>query len=88
MRVKDYNHHHLCPKSRGGTWQPDNIVLLEIRTHNALHACFENDLPHEQLFRILLLNKTALREKFHDQVMDVIENGIGYAYKDGVLRPK
>ena len=42
------NRHHLIPKSRGGGGG-DNIIVIDVRWHAALHMVFGSALPREYL---------------------------------------
>lgn len=58
--------------------------------HQALHRMFWNDLPHEQLIKLLGINRTSLvREVLNDitsAIYDNLERWNDYFYKDWVWR--
>lgn len=88
MKDKQESRHHLYPRSRWWTWESDNIILIDVKTHQAFHTCFDNDTPVEQLQRLLYFNRTALQQEYYERVMKAIGEDDKYIYKDWVLRPK
>ena len=46
-RGQFYDKHHIIPKSRGGTNDPDNILIVSREKHEAFHKLFQNRLPDE-----------------------------------------
>lgn len=47
-----YNHHHLRPRSQGGSLTKENLCYLKVKKHNALHKLFFNLNP-EQIVKFL-----------------------------------
>ncbi len=41
-RMGRNNHHHIIPKSRKGTNAAFNLIVMDIRRHNAFHLLFQN----------------------------------------------
>lgn len=39
--------HHLIAKSKGGTYNKNNIIMLPRNIHDSVHLLFSNDLPLE-----------------------------------------
>lgn len=56
-----FTQHHIIPRSRGGTNDTQNLVLIREHRHRALHTLFEHALPHEQLIDIVSLSDTTLK---------------------------
>jgi len=46
-RKRTRNTHHIYPRSRGGGNQPENLVEIDRRLHDAYHAVFANRTPRE-----------------------------------------
>ena len=42
VRYRHRNKHHLIPKSRGGTDDPSNLLLINIEKHICWHKIFGN----------------------------------------------
>ena len=41
-RSHRFNRHHILNKCRGGTWSPQNILVLDTERHSAWHFLFQN----------------------------------------------
>ena len=41
--------HHICPRSKNGTNEPSNIVMIKQHWHRKYHTLFGNKTPHEIL---------------------------------------
>ena len=39
--------HHIIPRSRGGTFNLENIARVDIKKHQAYHTIFDNRTPTE-----------------------------------------
>jgi len=47
------NRHHIVNKCRGGTWTPENILIMDTRRHAAWHFLFQN-MSFEEVANLLL----------------------------------
>lgn len=86
---KNYrDRHHIVPVSR--RWaisNPENIIRLKRKYHEAFHHVFGNMRPDEQLAVIIDISASALTQNFRDNVTALINNDPDYIYKDGILVP-
>lgn len=41
-RSGKFNRHHIKNKCRGGTWAPENILVMDTLRHAAWHLLFQN----------------------------------------------
>jgi hypothetical protein len=62
-RCGKFNRHHIKNKCRGGTWAPQNILIMDIQRHNAWHFLFRN-MSFEEV--IELLKRTLELQKFKE----------------------
>lgn len=46
-KLKKKNRHHATPKSRGGSYNLENIARIRERDHNHYHVLFSNLTPQE-----------------------------------------
>jgi hypothetical protein len=46
---KIFNKHHIVPQSRGGARTGENVIMLELDYHDAIHKVFSNDIFPEQI---------------------------------------
>jgi hypothetical protein len=46
-KVKRFDHHHIVPSSRGGSYDPENLAKVEKRRHAVYHMLFVNRTPNE-----------------------------------------
>ena len=54
--------HHIIPKSKSGTNNPDNLLEMRDNAHRALHILFSNDTPVEQYVTLTQLNWNVLQD--------------------------
>ena len=81
------NKHHLMPKSRGWKDNINNIKRLKVNFHNALHIIFNNDTPTEQLLDLLDLNSQILKDRFKEELFDVIKaKRVEDIYKNWIIK--
>lgn len=78
--------HHVVPRSRNGSNDPDNILKLRKNIHTAFHIIFHNDTPDEQLIRLLSMNSSVLRWEYKQQIRDIINNWEKDCYKHWILK--
>lgn len=76
----DSNIHHLYPQSRGGNDVDDNKKKLYIRFHEHFHSIFWNLTPTEQLLKLLLINKSAFRDEFSEELYEILNISDKYYY--------
>lgn len=89
MAGNQLTRHHIVPRSKGWSWEKENIKRLKTKTHEALHILFSNDTPQEQIQRLIQLNYTALTREFVSDINRILQiNDDEYYYKNGVLVPK
>lgn len=62
--------HHLIAKSKGWSNHYNNLIRLKEPVHQAIHTLFWNELPHQQIGKILDINENALNRDF---VLDIEE---------------
>lgn len=62
-RRKGRNHHHLRPRSRGGTDRNSNLLLIHIDRHEFWHRVFGNRTLDEV---IALLHRAKRMKGYHD----------------------
>ncbi len=74
MKIKEYDTHHILPRSKYGTNTKDNIISLDMRKHRALHMLFDNRTPREQLERIIDLSSTALTDEVQSDIIKILIN--------------
>lgn len=60
-KEKTYSEHHILPKSRGGSSDENNIMVLRDTTHSAIHTLFANQMIGEQLISTVWLSAKALK---------------------------
>ena len=89
---KGLNEHHKIPKSRKhegfDVQAEENREILLVDFHSAIHRVFANDLPHEQIERLIELNRSVFREEFLDEIEAVLEKAYEDMYADEVLKVK
>ena len=78
---KTIDKHHLCPSSRWWSNRAENLIKLDKRIHTALHLLFQNKLPHEQLLKLIEINKLVLTDTFIARIEGVCKNNRDI-YKD------
>jgi hypothetical protein len=88
MALKEFDTHHIMPRSKGGSNDEKNLVRLTRRQHINLHGVFMNMTPVEQIIRILDISSTALREEFKEDVAKILSLEPEFIYENGVLKPK
>lgn len=59
------NGHHLIPKSRGGQKIQSNILLIDIKRHNAWHALWGNRTLDEVIELLLRVKHAKESQKFN-----------------------
>ena len=57
------NKHHLTPRSRGGSDQDWNLLLIKIERHNELHRIFGNMTLEEIIQLLTRLARMKQRQK-------------------------
>ena len=65
--------HHRLPRSRGGSDDPENIVMLDKSFHRAWHHCFAN-LTIEEVHRFIDIVMSSGEEWHHSHLSWFIEN--------------
>jgi len=89
MAIKEYDTHHILPRSKYGTNNKDNLIRLDMRKHRALHMLFDNRDPREQLERIIYLASTALTEDVKSDMIKILDiRDYSYWYKPKVYKFK
>lgn len=84
-----FNRHHLLARQIGGTNHEDNIKIMEVVKHRALHVLYGNLPPVQQLQQSVGINSTALSDDFRYEVWKLLDTwakeGRG-AYNPKVLK--
>lgn len=86
MHKHKLTRHHIVPKSRNWSNEPQNILKIKRNMHTAFHMLFENDTPDEQLIRLLSLNSKVLRWEYKHQIKEIIENWWNDCYVNWVFK--
>jgi len=80
-----HSNHHLAPQSRDGSDNCINIRRIQHNIHVALHQLFENDLPHEQIARVVAFNSQCLTDDFKVRINEALKDAYTdseYVYKN------
>lgn len=77
---KEYNRHHLIPRSKWGLTNGNNILNTEVKEHARWHTWCGNDTPVEALCRVLLWNEKVWSDNFKADLMDVLDNYLNNYY--------
>jgi len=81
------NRHHIVPRSKWWSDINNNILIMDIRRHNALHMLFDNATPIEQIDKILKLSTTALTEEVKSDIIKILNiNDLEYFYNKGIIK--
>ncbi len=89
MAIKEYDTHHILPRSKYGSNSKDNLISLDMRKHRALHMLFDNKDPREQLERIIDLASTALTDEVKSDIIKVLDiRDYAYWYKPKIYKFK
>ena len=80
------NIHHIVASSIGGSNKPCNKIALDKRVHTALHTLFQNQSPVEQMRSLLMINISALKDEFVEDLLEVLE--CEKPYKCNAVRDK
>lgn len=62
-RASRKNRHHIKAKSRGGSYQPSNLILLDENRHAAFHLLFGNRDFEEAAYALLRAHRIKKGEK-------------------------
>jgi len=82
-----HNTHHILPRSKNGSNRANNLVRLDIRTHNSLHLLFQNKTPVEQIERILDIATTALTDEVKSDIIKILSiKDLDYWYNKWVCK--
>ena len=77
--------HHLVPQSREGSDRFVNLKRVKHTVHVALHQLFENDMPHEQIARVVAFNSQCLTDDFKVRINEALKDAYTdseYVYKN------
>jgi hypothetical protein len=90
MKHHYFDEHHIVPKSRNGTNDPDNKKMAEYNLHHNFHTVFGNLAPHEQIVELLKWNSQALEKPPIECIMDLISEAMrkDVFYLQSVIRNK
>lgn len=53
MKDNKITRHHICPRSRGGTSEKDNLTAVTHYEHDLYHRIFSNKTPTEILHYLI-----------------------------------
>lgn len=73
--------HHICCSSRGGSEHEDNKIDLPEKEHDALHVIGANNLPHEIIFHLLSISRTALNDDFVRRMCELLSEPLQNIYQ-------
>lgn len=65
--------HHIVPRSRNGSNNDENLVMLKETTHRAIHTLYANKLIAEQLITTLDLSEQAMRPEVRERLLEVLQ---------------
>jgi hypothetical protein len=78
--------HHIVPRSRNGSNNDENLVMLKETTHRAIHTLYANKLIAEQLITTLDLSEQAMRPEVRERLLEVLQeheaDDLDFWYKD------
>lgn len=75
------NNHHCVPTSRNGSKDcPANIIRIQKKVHDRIHALFGNQTPIEQIETVVSMNIRCLRREFVSKILKLLEEE-GLPYK-------
>ena len=84
--MNELTNHHLIPKSKNWSSNPENIIRLKDNVHSSFHLVFSNDTPNEQLIRLLTINSSVLRWEYRKEIMKIIEEWGNDSYNKKALK--
>jgi len=64
--------HHVIAKSRGGSYDKDNMFLVERIPHDHIHSLFGNNLPLEIIRSILSRYQRTLDPQVHREISETL----------------
>ena len=67
------NKHHLLARSRCWSDEPENLVVIDEKLHQAIHKVFWIKTPAEQIRQIIENNFSILQGDFIQDIMNVLE---------------
>lgn len=73
--------HHIVPSSRGGSEHEDNKIDLPEKEHDAYHIIGANNMPHEVIFHILSISRSALSDSFMEQMTALLSQPLKDIYQ-------
>ena len=81
-KEENYSIHHILPKSRLGSGEKNNLIMLKDTTHRAIHTLFQNQMIAEQLITTVNINSKALREDVKQWLLETLNSrDIGDPYE-------
>lgn len=88
MSKEYFDRHHIIPihpldEDRGVKWisTPNNIVILQRNTHEAIHTLFKNTPPITQIVKLLDMYENCFDEKFYNEMIRFIQSYVNNWYK-------
>lgn len=87
MNNHEIDTHHLLPRSKWWSNDPDNLLRTRVWVHSALHQVFANDTPIEQIKRLIQINSTCLTDWFKDDILNLLRAvDHDYFYKTWIIK--
>ena len=68
--------HHIFPQEQRDIYNvhiKENKIDIDRKEHDALHILFDDDLPREQLLKILQLNKEVISPEILGVLKEILE---------------
>lgn len=65
--------HHRVPKSRGGTYDSNNILRIKQETHQAFHMVFDNRTFIGQIHKLRNMNYPSLSNQVIHDINTLLE---------------
>lgn len=69
-REKEYNRHHICPRSRYGDTNDLNCEYIRRTTHDAIHTLFANDIFPEQVEHLTDITSKVLLPEIQKELLE------------------
>ena len=71
--MKQLTRHHLVPDSMGGTYHPENIRMINEKSHRNFHMVFSNRTPIAQIRQLTQFNASALSNDVKNKLIQLLE---------------
>lgn len=81
-----YHHHHITPRSWGGSDTSDNLVTVPHRIHYILHMLMAKAYPNDDrmAYAWLVMYNTSGTSRIYERLRDQCERAIRHAFANGL----